>query len=227
LKSRTKPESGPHPFSGPEPDAPDAATGRSRFSHWFENVFWYHYKWYLIISIAVLATAAFFIHDALMRTTPDFQFVVVSNNFVSNGSIAELTDLASEVFRDAGSGRPSDSLGHGLHLSAEGQFGIAAYSKLATMLLDDDMRFFIFDADLLEHFFNEPDGFYDLGALGFRAVEGKPWLADVSGLPLMERIGLSGMTCFAAIQVPHRLDAGALSPDPGHLAFLNAIFNAQ
>ena len=224
MKDAKRPGPDAHPFGASDIE-PVPATRRERFRFWFSNVFWYHYKWRLIIGAAVLATVGFFVRDMLVQTTPDFQFVVASDSFVSNDSISELTGIASDVFSGFGSGASADCLGHGLHTSVEGQFGMAALTRLATLIVDDSISFYIFDAYLLEAFFDEPSVFYDLEGLGFNVVPGKPWLADVSGSPLLDRIGLSGVTSYAVIQRPHNEQTVSRAPDPRYLAFLEAIFN--
>ena len=216
---------GSHPYGGQVTGAPEYTAARGRFSYWFHNVFWYHYKWHLLIGIVLAALAAFFIRDLIRNTTPDFQYVVASNSYISNESLIEMNDIAAYMFRNPDTDKRAECIGYGIWLSAEGEWGMAAFTRLATFFVDDSVRLFIFDADLLEAYFNEPDSFADLGAQGFRTVQGKPWLVDLTGLPLMERIGLKGVSCFAAIQLG-RNDAGGL-PDPRSSEFLRVILNTR
>jgi len=229
LKSVKKPESIDQGSNEPqsEPEMPGLATRRARFFYWLDNVFWYHYKWHVVAVAVLLALTVFFARDILLKTTPDFQFVVASNTYVSNENISDLCDIASETIRNPDSGKPAVVLGQGMHMSEEGQWGMAAYMKMATILMDESIMFFIFDADLLEAFFSESSRFADLAELGYSVVEGKPWLVDVSGLPPLENAGLSGMACYAAIQLPRNTDAELRLPDPNCLVFLDAIIDTQ
>ena len=220
-----KPESGAHPFGGETSEKPELKTRRARFRYWFDNVFWYHYKWAFLGGIAALVLIAFFVSDMLSQTKYDFQYVVASVSYVDGDSLHELNSAASEAFRDADSGRPAASLGHAIFLGGDGEMNMAAFTKMAAFLVDDSIKFYIFDAELQEGYFGEDVGYADLEKLGYLTVEGTPWLADVSGSPLLERAGLGGVTCYAAVRLTKNANEETPAPDPRHLGFLDMIFN--
>jgi len=203
----------------------------ARFRIWFDDIFWYHYKWHFIISIVLLAIIGFFILDTLGRTTYDFQYTVISNSYVDSEALGELNTLASAALRDAGSGAPVTTFGYGLHVGADSELGMAALTRLAVLFLDDDMMFFIFDGSVLDAFFNDPDSFVDLGEFGFDTLEGKPWLVELTGLPAIDRIGqgvsFSGLTCYTAIQRTGNAADGSGIPDMRYLAFIRAILESE
>ena len=198
---------------------------RARFSYWFKNIYWYHYKWHTLIGIAVLIMAVTFIYDMLSSVTPDFQFVVASRQYISDESIENLSEIARNAFLDTDPDSPAIIQGHSIYYNEQDQMGIASMQKFAVMMADDSVSFFIIDGDIQKLFFTEPVGFFDLGELGFRTAPGMPWLADLTGMPQADNLTFPGNVFYAVIRLPRNAVSGVATPDPRQLAFLENLLN--
>lgn len=212
-----------HPFGRTESEIPEFRTKGKRFSYWFKNIFWFHYRWHVFAGLFVAVLAIIFIHDMLTNYKPDFQYVVASNAPISDESLAEMTDIAVELFGDSNGDDQEYCVGYAMYMEAEGEMGVAMYSKLATFFVDADIRFFIFDGELLETYFDEPGSFTDLSERGYETVPDKPWLAEVTGLPILERNGITGASYYVAIQLAQSGDKNPELSDYQCFAFLDAI----
>lgn len=214
-----------HPFGRTEGEMPELATKRERFFYWFKNVFLYHYRWQTACGLVILILAAFFVRDIFAKTTPDFQFVAVSNAYISDEHLAEMTAIASSIFKNPDTDEGGNCFGHGMYMGAEGEWAMAMYTKLSTFFVDAEVRFFIFDYAFIDPFFDTPEGFIDLAERGYPAESGKPWLIELTGRPLAERGGFAGAPCFAAIQAASQGLKNIERSDAQNLAFLDAILN--
>lgn len=212
-----------HPFGRPERELPELDTRGRRFSYWLKNKFWYHYKWYVLAGCALAALAVVLIYDMVSNKRPDFQFVLASNHPVLEQSTEEMVTHAQELFGDLNGDGESYCVGQAMYMSAEGEMGVAMYSKMTTLFVDADIRFFMFDDSLKEMYFTESEGFLDLSALGYEAVPGTPWLVELTGLPLLERAYITQGRYFAAVQQAKRGDKAPEESQRRCLEFLDLL----
>lgn len=214
-----------HPFGRTEGEMPALKTRGERFSYWFKNKFWFHYKWYVAGGVLLAFLAGLFIHDLATNLKPDFQFVLASNYPINEDSVAELTGLAQELFGDLNGDGRVYGFGHAMFMKAEGEMSVAMYSKMATFFVDADIRLFIFDSELYESYFSEPGGFVDISG-SYETVPGRPWLVELTGLPILERNGITGADYYAAIQVAKKRDKNPELSEGQCLELIGAILTA-
>ena len=121
-----------------EQNFPD--TRRARFSHWLENVFWYHYKWYYFA--AVFAAVLIVVSVIAAATRVDYDWTV---QYVHRGSAdpASVAAVQEKILR-AG----SDRSGNGrVQICVEEHFDSAAPGReeLFGLLRDSDNVLFVLD----------------------------------------------------------------------------------
>lgn len=194
------PEKRPHPFGLPPEEEPAPATGRERFFRWFANTFWYHYKWHVLGGLAVVLLVVFFAYTMTAKDTPDFQYAVASSGILLDADLESLTAAAEQLIGDRNGDGRAHVQGHALYMRAEGNAVVENYVKLATLMVDESIRFFLFDRMLLSSHFGEPDGLEDLSARGYETLPGYPWVAEVAVAALADDGGASEETYCVAIQ---------------------------
>jgi hypothetical protein len=62
-----------------------------KFAVWLENVFWYHYKWYWMLGVAVLTFAALSVYGNITEIHYDWKVAVYNTNWVDE----KLFDVSS------------------------------------------------------------------------------------------------------------------------------------
>jgi len=73
---------------------------------WFENVFWYHYKWWFLLGVFLLAVAIFITVEALSTEKTDFTVVIGVSGEVHDEDVAPLLDVVGRAVGDLdGNGR--------------------------------------------------------------------------------------------------------------------------
>ena len=70
------------------------------FQHWFVNVFWYHYKWPLLIGVVVLGIIVFITVDSLRKERYDTTVVIATDYFVDEEQLSALDQVLKPVVGD-------------------------------------------------------------------------------------------------------------------------------
>lgn len=209
-----------HPFgkAPEEPPAPESAG--DRFSYWFFNKFWYHYKWVVVGVLVVIAFLGVILYMNVASYGYDCHYVVVSYEYIGSEDLIELNAEAKELYGDVNGDGQSICFGRALHFKDSGEAAYDAYAVLATALVDEDIRFFIVEKGFNENYFNSQDGFLDLAALGFETVEGQPWKAIIPGSEMLRRNGFSDGQYCVAIQSPAGVTEELTAKDISFLSLL-------
>lgn len=70
------------------------------FKHWFVNVFWYHYRWPLLVGIVILGIIIFITADSLKRERYDTTVVIATDYYVDEANLTALNDVLEPVVED-------------------------------------------------------------------------------------------------------------------------------
>ncbi len=70
------------------------------FQHWFVNVFWYHYKWPLLIGVVVLGIIVFITVDSLRKERYDTTVVIATDYYVDETQLDALNQVLKPVVGD-------------------------------------------------------------------------------------------------------------------------------
>ncbi len=70
------------------------------FQHWFVNVFWYHYKWPLLVGVVVLGIIVFITVDSLRKERYDTTVVIATDYYVEEAQLDALDQVLKPVVGD-------------------------------------------------------------------------------------------------------------------------------
>ncbi len=70
------------------------------FKHWFVNVFWYHYKWPVLVVIVVVGIIAFITWDSLRKTRYDTTVVIATDYYVDDTALDALDAVLKPAVKD-------------------------------------------------------------------------------------------------------------------------------
>ncbi len=159
------------------------------FKHWFQNVFWYHYKWHVVIGGIALFMAIAFIHDVATNTQPDFQVIIASTNPIADDQMSEINQTLQDAVGDVNGDGKSYSYVVPISLNESDQMGYASTMKLSTLLSDDSIVLYVMDKVTADDY--RPKGLFEpLENLGLTGTDGDEYYIRVDSLPVFERAGL-------------------------------------
>lgn len=76
------------------------------FKHWFVNVFWFHYRWPLLVGCVILGIVGFITWDSLRQTRYDTTVVIAADYYVDPEALDALDEVLKPVVGDLdGNGR--------------------------------------------------------------------------------------------------------------------------
>lgn len=128
-----------------EQNHPD--TQRVRFSHWLENVFWYHYKWYYFAGVFAAVLIVVSVIAAATRVDYDWTVQYVHRGGADPASVAAVQEKMLRVGSDrSGNGR--------VQIRIEEHCGSAAPGRedLFGLVRDSDNVLFVLDGETRERF---------------------------------------------------------------------------
>lgn len=161
----------------------------AKFKYWFVNVFWYHYKWYPIIALAVIAILYALLSDTFKGVSADYQVLLTSRYYVAEEQVSEIQEVMGQVVGD----RNGDGRTYVPFIIMNLTSGEVEYNnrmKLTANMATDDAVLYIFDENTADNFLE--DGLFEpLENLGFTGTDGSPYLLRVDQLPLFDRAGFS------------------------------------
>lgn len=70
------------------------------FQHWFVNVFWFHYKWPLLIAVVVVGIVTFITVDSLKKERYDTTVVIATDYYVDEADLEALDEILKPVVGD-------------------------------------------------------------------------------------------------------------------------------
>lgn len=165
----------------------------SKFRHWFQNVFWYHYKWHVLIGGLALFLAIAFLHDVLTNVEPDFQLIIASENALADEQMSEINQTVQAAAGDLNGDGKTLSYAVVINLDESSQMGYASTMKLSTLLSDDSIVLYIMDQATADNY--RPKGLFEpLENLGLTGTDGDEYYIRVDALPVFSRAGFSAVS---------------------------------
>ena len=178
-------------------------TDGKSFKNWFENVFWYHYKWWFLAAVFVIALVVFIAVEAAGNEKYDMTVI-----FAQNGGI---TEEQANIVLDAISDSVGDLNGDGeiklnyasVDLTAEdgsmnGQ-NVTMQDRLLLYMTDEECALFFLEQDISSVYISM--GYFEdkLTDHGIEAPGDDPCRVYVSGTKAFSDAGLSGTEYYALI----------------------------
>lgn len=179
---------------------------------WFENIFWYHYKWHFLIGVFVLAVTVFITAESLATAEDDFTVIIGSTQYtVADKDVEQLLEVVGQSVGDLnGDGKVnigclavnmSDSYDDpsGGFAGVQSQFaGESSYTRMMLYLSQEENSLFLLDKELADQFCAIEFFEDELSDYGITPDADNPYRVDLgqSGVikgSALEKCGLYGL----------------------------------
>lgn len=170
---------------------------KKSFKVWFEEVFWYHYKWPFLLGVFFVALIIFIAIES--SGEPEYDITVV---FVQDGSIAtsvtdEMADFFAEAVGDLNGDGTARAAVYSIDLSNE-ENGELNQQWAYLYLMDEDVVLFILD-DYSSSVYCSAGYFDPLAVYGVEPDETFSTRVQVNDTALFEQVGLDHVEFYACI----------------------------
>ena len=141
------------------------------FRQWFVNVFWFHYKWPLLVAVAVLGIVTFITVDSLSRERFDTTIVIATDYYVDEEMLAALDDVLTEVVEDI-DGNGTVNIAYALlYVDENNEVGRQNQERMYLYMTQEDVALYLMSSDVSEaythpqlEYFTDPVANYGLEA---------------------------------------------------------------
>ena len=176
-----------------------SATGG--FSHWFQNVFWYHYKWYFLGSLFIAVLAVFFVVTIASSSAPDFSYILALEGVEGSLPLDDWDIPAAQRLADL-DGDGKVTIGSRMLGLTDSQMGMASHVVFTAELMSGDCLLMVLDEATLSRLgdaHEQSKALLALSELGLPSEADRPWLARVAPPPILRAVGYTE-DCFLCIK---------------------------
>jgi len=170
----------------------------AKFMYWFENYFWYHYKWHTIIIGTLTAICLYLVISFVTAVGDDISVVICAECGMDSSNATEINSLIEENGIDVnGDGRV---LGHAVLLPMMNPEQIQTHSaKIVAMSMQDEIVLYIYDLATIKEY--GYDSFFEpLSTFGLEEYSNDGYKINITDCPIIKRSGLNA-ELYATIKV--------------------------
>ncbi|MGI5935794.1 MAG: hypothetical protein ACOX7I_03170 [Oscillospiraceae bacterium] len=186
------------------------------FSHWFTNVFWYHYKWWFLLGVFVVALALFILIESLGTVKYDFTVVFAQNGDVPEAQASEILDLVGGTVGDINGDGKVNLRYVSVNLGEN-------YDQILVYLTDPEISLFILDEYYSSLYCSL--GYFDdkLADYGIETGEDDPYRVFLGDTGVFKKSGLTGSNYYGHIIDWTSVGKGSQELTDGAVESLKAI----
>lgn len=198
------------------------------FRHWFVNVFWFHYRWPLLIGVVILGIVVFITIDSLRKERYDATVVIATDYYVDEEALDSLDAVLKPVVKDVdGNGKVSIDYVV-LYVSGDTEIGRQNQERMYLYMSQDDVSLYLM-SDEISSAYTNPELEYFVDALSEYDLpydESNPVRADLSGNSVLAACGMEDI--YLSIMDYTTVEGGSTAKNSleNALAMANALIEA-
>ena len=198
------------------------------FRHWFANVFWYHYKWPVIVAVVVLTVIVYTTVDAIRTPRYDAKIAVVTTRTITEEQLEEVKDVLTAALGDV-NGDGKTNIFFRLANLADEEYAAEYREMFFTCLSDPDYAVYLMDdATSALYTSSAMDYFDSLEAYGLPCDEDNPCRLSLADNPLMQRAEASDLyLCILDLAAKSDNDSGQTNLTEQTLTLVHALLGDQ
>ena len=164
------------------------------FQHWFVNVFWYHYKWPLLIGVVVLGIIVFITVDSLRKERYDTTVVIATDYFVDEAQLDALDAVLKPVVGDL-DGNGKVSINYAVLYVGNTEVGRQNQERMYLYMSQEDVGLYLMSQNVSDAYTNpELEYFTDsLADLGLPCDEDNPVRLSLKDNSVLAACGMEDM----------------------------------
>lgn len=164
------------------------------FQHWFVNVFWYHYKWPLLIGVVILGIIAFITVDSLRTVRYDTTVVIATDYYVDDTQLDALDQILKPVVGDL-DGNGQVNINYAVLYVGNTEVGRQNQERMYLYMSQDDVGLYLMSENVSDAFTNpELEYFTDsLADMGLPCDADHPVRLSLKGNPVLAQCGMENI----------------------------------
>lgn len=198
------------------------------FKHWFVNVFWYHYRWPVLVGFVVLGIVIFITVDALKRERYDTTVVIATDYYVEEEGLKPLDEVLKPVVEDL-DGNGQVNIKYVVLYVGDTELGRQNQERMYLYMSEEDVAFYLMSENISDGYTNPDLEFFtdDLGNYDLPADENNPVRMSLVGHPVLEACGMEDMYFSIMDHSTHKGGAETRDARENALAMVNALIETK
>ncbi len=123
------------------------------FKHWFVNVFWFHYRWPLLVGIVILGIVVFITVDSLSQTRYDTTVVIATDYFVDEEELAALDEVLKPVVEDL-DGNGQVNIYYAILFVGDTELGRQNQERMYLYMTQEDVALYLMSENISDAYTN-------------------------------------------------------------------------
>lgn len=195
------------------------------FKHWFVNVFWYHYRWPMLVGVVILGIIAFITVDSLRRERYDTTVVIATDYYVDESKLDALNEVLEPVVEDIdGNGQVNISYVV-LYADPNNEVGRQNQERMYLYMTQEDVAMYLMSENISDGFTNPQLEYFvdEVAQYGLTPDPDNAVRVDLTENTVLTQCGMENMY-FSVMD--HGGGADANNAMEAALAMVNALIEA-
>lgn len=165
------------------------------FKHWFVNVFWFHYKWPLLVALVVVGIIVFITVDSLRQTRYDTTVVIATDYYVDETELDALDEVLRPVVGDLDGNGVVDIQYAVLYVNGDTELGRQNQERMYLYMTQEDVGLYLMSEEVSDaytnpilEYFTDPVAEYGLEPDGENTVR-----ASLAGNKVLAECGMENI----------------------------------
>ena len=165
------------------------------FKHWFVNVFWFHYKWPVLVGFVILGIVGFITWDSLRQTRYDTTVVIATDYYVDEETLDALDQVLKPAVGDLdGNGQVNIAYAV-LYVNGHTELGRQNQERMYLYMTQEDVSFYLMSEAISDAYTNPLLEYFtdDLSNYDLDSDPENPVRLSLADSKLMQACGLENI----------------------------------
>ena len=165
------------------------------FKHWFVNVFWYHYRWPLLVGVVILGIVVFITVDSLKKERYDTTVVIATDYYVDEAALEPLNDVLEPVVEDLDGNGQVNICYVVLYADPDTEMGRQNQERMYLYMTQEDVAMYLMSENISDGYTNPQLEYFvdEVSQYGLEADEDNAIRVDLTGNKVLAQCGMEDM----------------------------------
>lgn len=164
------------------------------FQHWFVNVFWYHYRWPMLVCVVILGIIAFITFDSLRKERYDTTVVIATDYYVDDTQLDALDQVLTPAVEDL-DGNGEVNIQYIVLFVGDTEVGRQNQERMYLYMSEEDIAFYLMSQNISDAYTNPKLEYFmdELSVYDLPCDQDNPVRLSLEGNPVLEACGMENI----------------------------------
>lgn len=197
------------------------------FQHWFVNVFWYHYRWPLLIAVVIVGIIGFITVDSLRKERYDTTVVIATDYYVDDTQLEALDQVLKPVAKDE-DGNGQVNIRYVVLFVGDTELGRQNQERMYLYMTEEDVACYLMSSSISDAYTNPQLGYFldEVSQYGLTPDPNNAVRVSLVDNPVLAQCGMEDMYFSIMDHTTNTGVAAARHARDTAIAMVNALVEA-